>query len=195
MSRNWRWMYNPFEKLAGWEAFYIGLIAMCIATVLGYYGHTVFYGLSAKSVPTVTWCRVFSLQVLGLSVTIFVMWVIALLAAKHVRFQDILGTVTLAKYPLILAAIVFLSFGKWLNELNKKLMSMDVYKIINEITVSDYVLIFALSVITIPIFVWEIALLFNAFKVSTNLKGGKCAFLFITALLISEMIINVIVIY
>jgi len=33
--------------------------------------------------------------------------------------------------------------------------------------------------------------LFNAFKVSTNLKGTKCTLLFIAAVLIAEILINV----
>lgn len=70
---------------------------------------------------------------------------------------------------------------------------MDIYKMINEITVSDYALLFAFSIIIIPVIVWEIALLFNAFKVSTNLKGGKCAWLFTVIMLVSEIVTNVVV--
>ena len=191
MNRKLKWIYNPFEQMAGWKAFGIGLIILCITTVTGYYSHTVFYGISIQPVPTVTWGKVFFLQGSGLAVTVLVMWIIALLSAKHVRFQDVLGTVTLAKYPLIVAAIVFLMFNHRLMEITEKVMSMDIYKIINEITLSDYTLLFVFSIMLIPVLIWEIVLLFNAFKVSTNLKGVKCALLFTAILLISEIIINV----
>jgi len=196
MSKNWKWVYNPFEKIAGWKAFGIGIAILIIATVIGYFGNTVFYGISIKSVPSVTWCKAFSLQALGLAVTVFVIWIIALIFAKHVRFQDILGTVTLAKYPLVPAAILFLMLGKWLNELNHTLISaknvQEITGFFNSLTISDYVLFLVFVIVAILILVWTIALLFNAFRVSTNLKGSKCALLFIAGLLISEIIIGII---
>jgi len=197
MNRNWRWVYNPFEKIAGWKAFGIGIAILILTTVIGYFGNTVFYGISIKSVQSITWCKAFSLQALGLVVTVFVLWITGLLFAKHVRFQDILGTVTLAKYPLVLAAIMFLTLSKWLNELNNTLLSakniQETIELFNSLTISDYVFFILFAIVSILILVWAIALLFNAFKVSTNLKGGKCALLFIAGLLISEIIIGVII--
>ena len=195
MDKNWTWVYNPFEKIAGWKAFGIGIVILCLATVIGYFGNTVFYGISIKSVAGITWCKAFSLQAFGLAVTVFVLWITGLLSAKHVRFQDILGTVTLAKYPLVLAAIMFLTLSKWLNELNNMLLSagnaQEIMGLFNNLTISDYALFLMFIIVSILILVWTIALLFNAFKVSTNLKGGKCALLFIVGLLISEIIIGI----
>ena len=197
MDRNWRWVYNPFEKIAGWKAFGIGIVILCLATVIGYFGNTVFYGISIKSVASITWCKAFYLQVSGLAITVFVLWITGLLFAKHVRFQDILGTVTFAKYPLVLSAIIFLAFSNWLNELNHKILSAANYQEIidffSNLTILDYALFLVFAIVTILILVWTIALLFNAFRVSTNLKGGKCALLFIAGLLISEIIIGIVV--
>jgi len=193
MKNKWKWVYNPFEFIAGWKAFGIGIVILCITTIAGYFGNTVFYGLSIKTVPYITWSMAFSLQTLGLAVLVVLMYVAALLFAKQVRFQDILGTVTLAKYPLILSAIVFLVFSKWLIAFSDKLMSINIYEMINKITPSDYVLLLVFSMLLLPVIVWEIVLLFNAFRVSTNLKGVKCVLLFVTTLLISEIIIMIIV--
>jgi len=192
-----KWIYNPFEQLAGWRAFFIGLMILCIATVIGYFGNTVFYGISIKAVPSVTWGKTIFLQSMGLGVTVLAMWITALLSAKHVRFQDILGTVTLAKYPLILAAIMFLALSKRLNEISDMFMSagsiQNMIEIAQSLRISDYILFMVMAIISILILVWTIALLFNAFRVSTNLKGSKCTALFIVALLISEIIIQVII--
>ena len=193
MKNKWKWVYNPFEKVAGWKAFGIGLIILCITTVIGYFCNTVFYGISIKTVSTVTWGSAFFLQMSGLAIIVFVMWITALLFAKHVRFQDILGTVTLAKYPLVLAVIMSLIFSSRMTELTQKIMSVNIYEIINVITISDYVLLLVYSMLTLPIIVWEIVLLFNAFKVSCNLKGVKCGVLFAAILVISEIITNILV--
>ena len=188
MNNKWKWVYNPFEKVAGWKAFGIGIIILGITTITGYFGDTVFYGISVKLVPDITWSMAFSLQALGLAVTVIIMYITALFFAKHVRFQDILGTVTLAKYPLILMAFLSLIFG------NKLASAIDVSKIINnKITFSDYTLLFVFGIIAITVIVWVIALLYHAFKVSTNLKGVKCGILFTILMLVSEIITIILV--
>ena len=192
---NMKWVYNPFEQLAGWRAFGIGIIILCIATVIGYFGNTVFYGINIKTVPSVTWGRAFFLQGLGLVVTVAVMWITALLSAKHVRFQDILGTVTLAKYPLVIEVIILSTFSKWMNQITATIMSagniQEIMEVFNNLTILDYSLFVVLMIVSLLFLVWTIALLYNAFRVSTNLKGGKCALLFIAIMLISEILINV----
>ncbi|MDR0231166.1 MAG: hypothetical protein LBI82_03500 [Dysgonamonadaceae bacterium] len=187
MSNKWKWVYNPFEKVAGWKAFGIGIVILSITTIVGYFGDTVFYGISVKVVPNITWILAISLQALGLAVTVAVMYIAALLFAKHVRFQDILGTVTLSKYPLILMSFLSLAFGR-------KLASIDIDKFINnEVTFSDYSLLLVFGVISIILLVWSITLLYQAFKISTNLKGVKCGVLFAVVMLISEIITYVLI--
>ena len=187
MKNKWKWVYNPFEFLAGWNAFGIGIVILCITTIVGYFGYTVFYALEIKSVPNVTWNMAFSLQFSGLAVTVVIMYVTALLFAKGVRFQDLLGTVTLAKYPLLLMALFSLPFGK-------KIASIDINKFITmEFTISDILPLMILGIISIILLTWEVVLLFNAFRVSTNLKGVKCAGLFVAALLITEIVTVVLV--
>ena len=197
MNKNWSWVYNPFQKIAGWKAFAIGMVILTFATVIGYFGNTVFYGISIKSVLSITWYKAFSLQATGLAAIVIVMWITAILFAKHVRFQDILGTVTLAKYPLVLAAILFLVLSNWLNDFNNAMLSsanvQELLEIFNKLSFADYVIIILLVMVSFLILIWTITLLFNAFRVSTNLKGSKCALLFIAIMLISEIIIHILI--
>lgn len=196
MSKKWKWVYNPFEKIAGWKAFGIGIFILGITTVLGYFSNTIFFALSAKQVHSVTWCKAFSLQALGLAITVAVMYLIALFLAKRVRFQDILGTVTLAKYPLILLPLLFWAFGDNLMAITDKILEalqVNPYHLINELSISDYAVLTAFSLLSLVILVWEIALLFHAFKVSTNIKGAKCGWVFAAIMLITEIITGVVV--
>jgi hypothetical protein len=187
MNNIWKWVYNPFEFVAGWSAFGIGIVILAITTVVGFFGNMVFYGISAKTIPVITWSLAFSLQALGLAVLISVMCLMALLFAKGFRFQDILGTVTLAKYPLLLMAFLSLVFSK-------KLAAIDYTRLTNnDFAFSDIAFLLVFSLFVLIILFWSIALLYNAFKVSTNLKGNKCAGLFIATLFISEIIIQLIV--
>ena len=191
MKNNWKWIYNPFEKVAGWKAFGIGIAILSITTLIGYFGNTVFYATEIKTVPSVTLSKAFSLQGLGLVVTVNIMYVTALLSAKQVRFQDILGTVTLAKYPVIFVALLILAFGQLVT-------SIDVNELLNtKFALFDLVPLIIFGIAIIILAIWEIALLYNAFSVSTNLKGTKCGVLFTATLFVSEIttIVLVYVIY
>ena len=196
MKNKWKWIYNPFEFVAGWKAFGIGVVILCLTTIVGYFGSMVFYGAGAKTVPNITWGMAFSLQFLGLSVTVVVMYLGALFFAKNVRFQDILGTVTLSKYPLLLMALLNFPIGKKMAEFGKEVMEMNVSELANmkfTFTFSDLAPLLIFSFFSIILMIWLITLLFNAFRVSTNLKGVKCVVLFISTIFISEIITSVLV--
>jgi len=196
MSKKLKWIYNPFEKIAGWSAFGIGILILGITTALGYFCNTVFFGISIKQVHSITLCQAISLQMLGLAVLVAVMYLVALLSAKHVRFQDILGTVTLAKYPLLLTIPIFWISNDKIMEITDNLLSAlqtNPYNIMSEVSASDLVVLTVFAFLSLVVLVWTIALLFNAFKISTNLKGAKCGLLFTAIIIISEIITNVVI--
>jgi hypothetical protein len=196
MSKKWKWIYNPFEKIAGWKAFGIGILILGITTILGYFSNTIFFGISIKQVHSITLCKAFSLQALSLAITVAVMYLTALFFAKRVRFQDILGTVTLAKYPLLLIIPLLWTLNDKMMEITDRLLQAlqdNLYQMANVFSISDYVVLIGYSFLSLIILVWNIALLFNAFKVSTNMKGVKCGLVFTAILLVAEIIINVVI--
>ena len=196
MSKKLKWIYNPFEKIAGWRAFGIGILILGITTVLGYFCNTVFFGISIKQVHSITLCQAISLQMLGLAVLVAVMYLVAVLSVKRVRFQDILGTVTLAKYPLLLTIPLFWAFNDMIREITDNLLAnlqTSAYDIMSEVSAFDLVMLMVFTLVSLAILVWTIALLFNAFKVSTNIKGAKCGLLFTAIIIISEIITNVVI--
>lgn len=102
---NWNLLINPFYKIAGWKAAAIGLAVILATVALGYLSNTVFYGISIKLVSEITFGRALSLCFIGVACYVAVMYLVALLFAKGVRFQDIFGTVALARWPNIFAAL------------------------------------------------------------------------------------------
>jgi hypothetical protein len=189
VNSKYKWVYNPFEKTAGWQAFGIGIVILAITTVTGYFGHTVFYALSIKTRTYVTLETAFSVQFLGLAVWVAVTYAAALVFAKHVRFQDVLGTTTLANYPLLLMAIVSLPLGK-------RMASIDVIKLIHHgASFSDIAVLVVFAIFALIFTSWQIYLLFNAFKVSTNLKEYKGLEIFAFILLSSVILTGTLVVF
>lgn len=176
-------LYNPFERVAGWKAFGIG-IAVVIATILiGYRNNVIFLGLQIKMVPgNLSLGSAFLTQFIGLASTTLTFYIIAVLAVKNVRFQDILGTVTLARYPLFFAAIV----GLFLDPAAGEAIIMDLAG--GSLDLSRYTGFLLLSTGLMLFSIWSAILLYYAFKVTTDLKGGKRNLLFVLAIFISEVL-------
>ena len=184
MNNKWKLFYNPFEWIAGWKAFLIGIFIVCITVLVGHVGNTYFYGIQIKHIPGISLLIAFLLQMTGLGITVLTMYLVSIIAAKGVRFQDILGTVTLARYPFLLAALAgFLITPKALNAL------------LTETKIDTQALIqFGVSgIIMILVIILGVALLYNAFKVSTNIKGTKGIFLFILIMIVSEIATMIVV--
>ena len=184
MKNKWKLFYNPFEWIAGWKAFLIGIIIVCLTVIVGYFSNTYFYGLNVKHIPDISLPMAFLLQAIGLCSTVVIMYIISTIATKNVRFQDIMGTVTLSRYPFLLAALSgFLITPNILDN------------VLNGIKPSIWALIqFGIvSIIMMLVVILGVALLYNAFKVSTNIKGAKGVSLFILIMILSEVVTMIIV--
>lgn len=59
----------------------------------------------------------------------------------------------------------------------------------------DYPSTILFMVITVPVIVWYIALLYNGFKVSTGAKGAKLIIGFVVGILVAEAISKLVLIF
>ncbi len=181
MKNNWQLLYNPFTKIAGWRAFFIGLPIVCLTVILGWLTGTAAYGLEIKT-GEFSLGEGFLATGTGLACTIVVMYLIGLIFSKGVRFQDIAGTVVLARAPYILSPLLGLAGGgSFGNEVTEAVRTLD-------LSLIDWGQVIWISILSLAVSVWAIAMLWNAFRISTNLKGAKAVLLFILALLLSEII-------
>lgn len=182
MKNNWKLLYNPFDRIAGWKAFLAGLPIVCATVVLGWLTDTVAYGLEVKTGGGISLEKDFIFTGVGLACTVIIMYVVGLIFSKGVRFQDILGTVTLARAPYILSPLVGLLADPDLDIQMEEMMQTGNMGAIN------WSSILFISLFAIVVSVWAVALLYHAFRTSTGLKGGKCAGLFIFSLIASEVV-------
>lgn len=37
-NSNWNLLWNPFTRIAGWQAFWVGIVIVIISTILAHYG-------------------------------------------------------------------------------------------------------------------------------------------------------------
>ena len=178
-NNNWNLLWNPFIRVAGWQAFGVGIIIVLISAVLASYGNLAFDGaIDAHFGDNITIAQ--SLLVTGISLlsVVLSMYVIGLIISKNFRFVDILGTMTLARAPFLVLAVFSLF-----------VTSPDVEQVLqNPMIVLDYPSFLVLGIISVPIIVWYIALMYNGLKVSTGTKGIKLTIGFIVGILVAEVI-------
>lgn len=179
----WGLMLNPFTRIAGLQAFGLGLVFVVLMGIIGTYGNVSFDGaIDMHLAKQMTFTYSFSLLAIDITCVVLVMWIAGLIISKNFRFVDILGTMTLAKAPFILLAIAgFFTKAPDMAEVMK-----------NPMVILSSASFLALIIFTVPVLIWSIALMYNALKISCGVEGSKLTVAFIIAILVSEAISKII---
>ena len=165
-----KWLINPFERVAGWQALFIGLAAMALTAVVGKINHVAFDGvLDVHGGASFGYLAAFAMQAVNLLAIFLTMWLAGVCFSKSkLRAIDVAGTMALARAPMLaLTIICFLP-----------VIPAGLYDI-------PRMVIFGF--ITISFIIWMIALTYNAYSVSCHIKGSKAVISFIGALLTAEI--------
>lgn len=178
--------FNPFETIAGSKALLFGTILIILTGLIGYSAGVhfpdpisvkVYYGLPL-------WIHIIQ-GIINFILLGSILYLASMIISKSkVRAIDIYGTQAFARIPFILSAALGLipSNGKVIKYL------IDVYvKHVEPASVStlDWVIFSAITIITLLVVIWAIALMYNAFKVSANVKGVKSGLTFTLSLILS----------
>jgi len=172
-------MINPFTRIAGWQAFGIGLAVVVATGITGAFSHVAFDGaIDMHLTQKLSVLNSFLFLAIDLFSVVIIMTATGFIISKSFRIIDILGTMTLSRVPLILIAFAgYFTVSPDINEILK-----------NPYVVFHSVSFIIFSILSIPVIIWTIILMFNALKISCGVKGSKLGTAFIIALLVSEII-------
>ena len=170
--------FNPFERIAGWQALFLGIIVMALTAIIGKINQIAFNGvLDVHGGASFSFSASFIMQAVDFLALFLTMWLAGVCFSKSkIRAIDIAGTMALARTPML--ALVLICF--------LPVFPKDIFDILRSV-------IFA--VIAIPLTVWMIALMYNAYTVSCHLKGSRAVWSFIGALLVAEAVSIVVFIF
>ncbi|GET22108.1 YIP1 family protein [Prolixibacter denitrificans] len=178
--------FNPFRYIAGGKSLLAGLLILFLTAVTGYFSHTHFPDLiSIKLSPAFPlWYFVVQVFTNWLVISIVLYGLALIFSSSSVRIIDIFGTQALARFPYFLAAVTgFFSamskFGRYI--LYTRFHQGEPV----DLTSTDVILVVFLMMLSLFLSIWTIILMYNAFRISANVKGGKAVALFITAFIIS----------
>lgn len=111
---------------------------------------------------------------IDIACVVFAMWMGALIGARNFRFIDILGTMTLARAPMLLFAV-----AGWIIPVPAVEPG--------DVVMPSAVPTLVMSILAIPILIWYIALMYNGFKVSTNMSGARLIVTFVVCIIAAEI--------
>jgi len=179
-------LFNPFKYIAGGYSLIIGLLVLLFTALIGFYSNTHFPDLiSVKTGPDFPIQYLIIQSLSNWIVVSIIFYLISIIAStSKVRIIDIFGTQALARFPYLIAAFVGFSnsvdnFGKYI--LWELLQQGDPI----ELNAGEITIAISLMILTLLLTIWLVILIYNAFKVSANLKGYKLNLLFIAGFILS----------
>jgi len=180
-------LFKPFERTAGIQALALGLTVLLAQSVLAYFLNAQFDGLLNLHFGEPHTLYTVGLQVLinWLSIALCFYLFALIFKAKNLRLIDVFGTSALAFAPLIVGPL--LNGQGYFSKISKAIAEKP-FAAANTIAENNPVFFALSSVLLLLLIVWHVALLYNAFKISTNLKKSKLISGFILSLLFASII-------
>lgn len=178
------WLFNPFRRIAGIQAFTIGLLISALTAFIAAFSNTAFDGvLDMHLVTKLTMVQSFGFMVINIVSLVLVMHIAGFTVAKGYRFVDMLGTMTLSRFPFLFVAVSgFMAIATDLDEL-----------MANPFIILQNTGFLIMIIITLPFLMWTIVLMYRAFKTTTGASGNKLTATFIIGILIAEIISKVLI--
>jgi len=186
------WLFNPFHYVAGLTALGLGLAAVVAASLVGALSHTHFDGVLDVHMGAVAPLWVFVaeglIDWLAMGVLLFLGGM--LISRSRPRAVDVFGTQALARAPMVAVAFCGLLPGN--QRYTAYLVSKLTPNAAEVAAAPGDVAVFAIAaVVMLAMLVWMVALMYRAFAVSCNVRGGKAIGVFIAAILLAEALSKV----
>ncbi len=167
----------PFRFIAGAQALGLGLAVMAITAVVAYFSHTHFDGVIDTHYGASAPFYVYAAEALADWVVLTLVLYAAgrILSSSAIRLIDVAGTIALSRAPLLIAAL-----GGWLSVppvITDKLDFSLTPGMIGQI------------VLSLACTIWLVALYYQAYTISCNIKGSKGTISFIVGLLVAEVLV------
>lgn len=185
-----KYIFNPFERIAGWQALLAGLIVMILTAGLAVFSGLRFDGvLDAHFDLGIPWWLPFAHQGINWIVLVVVFYIAALLFGRaHIRFIDIAGTMALARAPMLLASLA--GIPGIINAFFKQIPTVNSNDIL---TMPAFWLTVILALLIVWGTVWSAILIYNALSVSANMKGARAGVVYAFGLVVAEIASKIVI--
>lgn len=190
-TAKWKLLLNPFQAIAGYSALAWGIGGLFVSSILNYFTHYHYHGLLHFGIGVDKGYWLYLTEV-------FIVWLVPallfyiggiILSKSKIRVIDVLGTVAFAQLPLVLMnASYFLPFFQ-------KLLTLDIKTATMVELVSDpsFLLGAILASFFVVFLIWTLVWMFQALKVSCNLKGVRLGWWYAFAIIGGDVLCRLII--
>ena len=174
-----RWLFNPFVRIGGEQALVIGTAVIVVTGLLAAAGETHFGGLLRLSIGSSVplWVPVAEGLVIWAVMSVLFVLVSLLVAPRSVRLVDIAGTQALARAPLVLLALANLPAP--VRDANREMAAAIVEGRLPPPMTASLIA----GVLGGVCVVWMVQLMWKAFAVSCNQRGGRAVAFFVAVVI------------
>jgi hypothetical protein len=192
-----RFLLNPFERIAGFQALSWGILGLLVSTALAYPTGYHYHGLlhyGPASNPA-WWC--FAAEHLIVWIVPALLFYIGgiVLSRSKIRILDVFGTVLFAQIPLLFTNLIsFLPIYKQMSTIDTSASLQDqITQANNLILQPGFWLGIWFSLVLVVFVIWMGYWLLKALAVSCNLKGKNLVILFCIGLFGGDFICRLII--
>lgn len=186
-------IFNPFKYIAGKTSLIIGILVLLITAFISSQSNIHFPDTISVKASLDFSLQYYIIQNFANWIIVSVIfYIISIIASKSkVRIIDVFGTQALARFPYLIAS--FTGFSNSINIFGKYLLSefMNQGEPI-ELSAGNMFMAILIMIFTLLLTIWLVTLMYNAFKVSANLKGSKSGLLFTAGLIISIILTSLV---
>ncbi|MCY4635910.1 MAG: hypothetical protein OXG04_15625 [Acidobacteria bacterium] len=177
-----RWLFNPFIRIAGGQALAIGLTVIVASGLVAAAGGVHFDGLLDfhPGYRVSFWVPVVEGLVNWSVSSVLLVLVSLLVAPRTVRLVDIAGTQALARAPLLLAALACVPAP--VRDANAEAVAA----VVDGRMVTPTVATLVAGLLAGTCAIWMVWLMWKAFSVSCNQRGGRAVAIFVAAIIAGE---------
>lgn len=182
------WLFNPFKFIAGSKALAFGMAAIVVTALLAVLTKEHLDGVLDIHVGRESASYVyFTESFIDWLSLVFPLYIFGrILSTSSIRLVDVAGTSALARYPMFFVVIVSMFIPKNLPTDPQKLFA------IIQNNPGIVARLVCIGLLTLPFIIWTVALMYNAYSISANLKGAKAVWSFIASVVIAEIISKII---
>jgi len=183
-----QWLFNPFRFVAGYKALLLGLTTILISAFFGFLGNLHFDGVLDvhTGLKAPIWCFVAEGIINWLSLAIPLFFFGLVVSHSAVRVIDVFGTQALARWPYLITSVVMLP------EANRRfgtyLMARFTLATGGAFDYTDMCIFIFAAIVAVLMIIWMVALMYQAYTVSCNMKGLKAIITFVVSIIGAEVL-------
>lgn len=183
-------LFNPFKKYSEHQLLIFGFIMAVAGVVFATMTNTHFDGvLDAHFGKQVSIKTAVLQSVINIVSIVVVFYPLGKWINSKTRLIDIFNLSLIVKVPAYF--MMPLNINDWAYSKTEPLLKAMAHPFNLQFTPETIVFLIISSILALLVFVWLIVLLYNGFKVATNLKGTKHIIMFIIAIIVTEIVSKV----